>query len=122
VVSSGKLLYLGYVDEGDSNPTNGDTSPKDKSSSDSKSAIDRSTSTTSDNDSTGKKTSSAKLDRADSTKNESSFKKDKSSSFDSKSSRHTNDGTDSLSSSDLASTFRNNEGRHNLFGFSDHGF
>jgi hypothetical protein len=131
VVSSGKLLYLGYHD-GDTNPTNSNSSPKDKSSSDSKSAIDRSTSTTSDNDSTGKKTSSAKLDRADSTKNESSFKKDKSSSFDSKSSRHTNDGTDSLSSSDLASTFRNKvgsiiinspgEGRHNLFGFSDHGF
>ncbi len=265
VVSSDKLLYLGYHDEGDTNPTNSNSNPKDKSSSDSKSAIDRSTSTTSDNDSTGKKTSSYKLDRADSTndkstsfdvkpsnplphikitapdndassknsnkkttssakldradntsdddaksfidlitgsvsdsgpvekkassykldradstnedsspkdksssdskpstphikitapdndsiekekkassykldradstKDESSFKKDKSNSFDSKSYRHTNDGTDSLSSSDLASTFRNKvgsiilnspgEGRHNLFGFSDHGF
>jgi hypothetical protein len=184
VVSSGKLLYLGYHDGG-SSPTKGGSSPNDKRSSDSKpstphikitapdnDSISRKTTSTTklsrsdittndnvsskersepdtkpfnslphikitapDNDSTEKekeKTSSAKLDRDDSTKGESSFKKDKSSSFDSRSSRHTTDGSESLSSSDLASAFRNKvdsiiinspgEVRHNLFGFSDHGF
>ena len=184
VVSSGKLLYLGYHD-GDTNPTNSNSSPKEKSSSDSKPSTPRIKITAPDNDSISRKmtsttkltrsdtttnddistnersepdtkpfnslprikitapdndsiekekekTSSAKLDRDDSTKDESSFKKDKSSSFDSRSSRHTNDGSESLSSSYLASTFRNKVGsiiinspgevRHNLFGFSDHGF
>ena len=225
VVSSGKLLYLGYHD-GDTNPTNGDSSQKEKSSSDSKpptphikitapdndsisrkttssttkltrsdttttndyigpkeksepgtkpsnppphikitapdndasskksdkkttssAKLDRADSTSDDDDDakpfidliTGsisdsgsiekEKTSSAKLDRAESMKDESSFKKDKSSSFDSRSSRHTNAGSkSSSSSSDLASSIMNEEpnspgeARHNLFGFSDHGF
>jgi hypothetical protein len=111
VVSSGKLLYLGYHDEGDSNPTNGDTGPKDKSVSGTKPSIGRSTSTTSDNDSTEKKkkerTSSTKLGRDDSTNDKSSSKKDKSNSFDSRSSSHTNTGAESSSSSELASSIRN---------------
>lgn len=93
--------------------------------------IDLITGSVSDSGSIEKKTSSsAKLNRDDSTNDESSSK-EKSRSFDSRSSRHTNDDTDSLSSSDLASTFRNKvdsiiinspgEATHNLFGFSDHG-
>jgi hypothetical protein len=113
--------------------TNDDSSQKEKSNSDTKLPTPRIRITAPDNDSIEKKekekTSSAKLDRADSMKDESSFKKDKSSSFDSRSSRHTNAGSESSSSSsDLASSIMNEEpnspgeARHNLFGFSDHGF
>ena len=117
--------------------TNDNIIPKDKSAPDTKPSnpLPHIRINAPDNDSIEKekeKTSSAKLNRDESTKDASSFKKDKSSSFDSRSSRHTNDGTDSSSSSDLASTFRNkpdsiiinspDEVRHNLFGFSDHGF
>ncbi len=106
------------------------SSSKDKISSDSKpSSPPHIKITAPDNDSIEKKnkktSSSVKLNRADSTNDESS-------SFDSRSSRHTNDGRDSSSSSDLASatgikvdsTIRNSLGGagHNLFGFSDHGF
>jgi hypothetical protein len=80
VVSSGKMLYLGYHDD-ESNPTNGDSSLKEKSSSDSKPSTGRSGSTSLDNDSTEKeeKASSAKLDRADSTNEDSSSKENSSS-------------------------------------------
>ncbi len=88
VVSSGKLLYLGYHDGDTSNPTNGDSGSKDKSGSDTKPSSVHSTSPTSNNDSIEKKkeknSSSAKLDRADSTNDESSSSKDKGSSFDAK--------------------------------------
>jgi hypothetical protein len=76
VVTSDKLIYLGYH--------GGDSQPNDKSSSDSKQpSIHRSSSTASDDDSTGKKTSS------------SSPREDKSSS--SKPSGSANDGSESLS-------------------------
>jgi hypothetical protein len=129
VAASGKLMYLGYHGA-DSTPTNGYSSPSDKSSSDSKQpSIHRSSSTTSDDDSTGKKkTSGIKLDRSDSANKDNSPKKDKSSS--SRSSGNTKDGSES-SSSDFASAIRNKvdtivrnsigEVRHSLFGFSDYG-
>ena len=185
VVASGKLMYLGYHG-GDTIPTNGDSSPNDKSSSatDSDSTgrkkissgtrSDRTDSTSDDgnskdkvssdtkphtphtvintnddsnskgnddssdikssshnddsskssshyassNDSTEKKkANSTKLDRADSTNGQSSSKKDNSSTSDSRSFRRTNDGIETLSSSDFASA-----SRHSLFGFSDYGF
>jgi hypothetical protein len=96
VMAQDKLMYLGYH-SGDNTPTNGDSSPNDKSSSDSNQpSIHRSSSTTSGDDSTGKKkTSSTKLDRADSANKDSNPKKDKSSS--SRSSVSTNDGSESLS-------------------------
>jgi hypothetical protein len=108
VAPSAKLMYLGYHGA-DITPTNGDSSPNDKSSSDSKQlSIHRSSSsTTFDDDSTGKKkVSSIKLDRSDSANKDSSPKKDKSSS--SRSSGSTNDGSELLSLiPDLESAIKN---------------
>ena len=110
VVAQDKLMYLGYHG-GDSTPTNGGSSPNDKSSSDSKqSSLHRSSGTTSDGDSTEKKkTSSTKLDRADTENKASSPKKDKSSSP--RTSGSTNDDSESLSLlPDLESPIQNKAG------------
>jgi hypothetical protein len=95
VMAQDKLMYLGYHG-GDSTPTNGGSSPNDKSSSDSKQpSLHRTNGTTSDGDSTEKKkTSSTNLDKADSANNGSSPKKDKSSSSITSG---TTDGSESLS-------------------------
>jgi len=120
--------------------TNGESSKEDKKSPNTESSSDHATSSgsswkkrtksashdsskssshyASSNDSTEKKkANSTKLDRADSTNGQSSSKKDNSSTSDSRSFRRTNDGIETLSSSDFASA-----SRHSLFGFSDYGF
>jgi len=106
VVAQDKLMYLGYHG-GDSTPTNGGSSPNDKSSSDSKQpSLHRSSGTTPDGDSTEKKnTSSTNLNRADSANKDSSPKKDKSSSS---TTSGTTDGSESLSLlPDLESPIKN---------------
>ena len=113
MVASGKLMYLGYHG-GDSTLTNGDSSPNDKSSSDSKpSSTPHITSTPTDNDSKEKTKESSSSDSSDST--ETTTKSDigpttngYSSSKKGKSISHTDHLSESSSSSsDLGSAIRN---------------
>jgi hypothetical protein len=130
VVTSDKLLYLGY--HGTTSPAHGssgpkdkssssdtkprthhstrsisDSSPKDKHSSDTKPSTPHIRISATDNDSREKKTktSTTKLDRTDSI-NDDSGSKHKSGSSATESSSHTDDGSESRSS-DLASGIKN---------------